>query len=211
MALAPDNSVRERPIVRPRHRAALWTALAVSLIATATLAFAPIGLAQPTGQQTARACKLHPNRAKCRPATATIAAAHALPADWRTDMLASVNAQRMSKGAPDLRACARLDQVAQAYAAEMAAANHFDHTGPDGRSPFDRMEGAGYDYAYAAENIAAGQRSVREVMAGWIDSPGHYANIVNPHLGDVGFGYAYKAGSDYGTYWVQSFGSGGSC
>ncbi len=126
-------------------------------------------------------------------------------------MLTSVNEQRAQASAGALSACPRLDLEAQAYAETMAATSHFDHTGPDGRSPFDRMADAGYDYSYAAENIAAGQDSVKEVMAGWIDSPGHYSNIVNPHLTDVGFGYARRAGSEYGTYWVQAFGSGGRC
>ena len=136
---------------------------------------------------------------------------HELPATWRTDMLASVNDQRAATGAPKLRSCSRLDEVAQAYAATMASRNHYGHTGPDGESPWDRMAAKGYVYRQAAENIAAGYGTVAEVQKGWIESPGHYSNMVNPGLEDVGFGYAYSPDSTYGTYWVQVFGTGGSC
>jgi uncharacterized protein YkwD len=48
-------------------------------------------------------------------------------------------------------------------------------------------------------------------MDAWVHSPGHYENLVNPELRQVGFGYAYDPQSAYGAYWVQDFGSGRGC
>lgn len=139
-------------------------------------------------------------------------AAPATPAaeGWQEDMLASVNALRAAAGVAPLTLCAPLNRASADYARVMASQGWFDHTGPDGRQPWDRMAAAGYDYRAAGENIAAGQPDVRDVMAAWRDSPGHYANIVSPNFRHLGVGRA--ASSDqYGIYWVQNFGAGGSC
>lgn len=93
----------------------------------------------------------------------------------------------------------------------MSARDHYGHTGPDGSQPGERMLREGYRWRAAAENIAAGQRSVEEVMAGWVSSPGHYANLVNPVLRHVGLGHASSPTSGYGDYWVQNFARGRGC
>ena len=69
----------------------------------------------------------------------------------------------------------------------------------------------GYRWRALAENIAAGQRTVADVMAGWIASPGHYANLVNPAYRHVGLGHASSDAGAYGDYWVQDFGRGRGC
>ena len=93
----------------------------------------------------------------------------------------------------------------------MASADTFAHVGPDGTEPWDRMTRQGFVWRVAAENIAAGQSTIDEVMDAWVNSPEHYANLVNPALRQVGFGYAYDTGSTYGGYWVQNFGRGSGC
>jgi uncharacterized protein YkwD len=62
----------------------------------------------------------------------------------------------------------------------MANNNYFDHKDRDGRTPGDRAELAGYDFQQVGENIAAGQDTVRKVVDGWMASPGHCANLMNP-------------------------------
>jgi uncharacterized protein YkwD len=114
------------------------------------------------------------------------------------------NAERTKKGCRKLSADTTLTKVAQAHSVDMAKKNYFAHNSKDGRSPFQRMSDAGYDYAAAAENIAAGQRTPKEVVAGWMNSPGHKANILNCDLTEIGVGYA--TGGDYGVYWTQDFG-----
>lgn len=98
----------------------------------------------------------------------------------------------------------RLIAAAQKYAVVMANNGQFSHTGPDGRSPFDRMKAEGYYYRTAGENIAFGHRNVPEVMAGWIASPGHEANI-RGNYANAGFGS--MADSNGRIYWVADFGT----
>lgn len=134
------------------------------------------------------------------------------PSEWQREMLGDVNALRAKAGADPVRLCAALNRSAQAYAQLMGERNHFDHHGPDGSSPGDRMEAAGYEGVRAwGENIAAGQTDVAEVMAAWRDSPGHYTNIVEPRFTHLGVGFATVEGSEYSTYWAQNFGAGGTC
>ncbi|RKT56195.1 CAP domain-containing protein [Saccharothrix australiensis] len=113
------------------------------------------------------------------------------------------NAERAANGCPALVADERLDVAARAHSADMAARNYFDHGSRDGRTFVDRVEAAGHP-APGAENIAAGQRTPEAVVAGWMASPGHRANILNCGLKSLGVGLA--RGGTYGLYWTQNFG-----
>ena len=86
----------------------------------------------------------------------------------------------------------------------MAANNYFSHTSRNGASFATRIRRAGYRYRLAAENIAAGQQSPEEVVASWMSSPAHRANILNCDFKELGVGMA-KGGS-YRIYWTQAFG-----
>jgi uncharacterized protein YkwD len=125
-------------------------------------------------------------------------------------MLALVNAQRAKVGASPLVLCAPLSVASRKYARVMARTGHFGHTGPDGRQPWDRGSAEGYEFRAYGENIADGQDTVREVMRGWVNSPGHYANLVNKTFTHLGVGRADSAGR-HSEYWVQNFGAGGRC
>ena len=124
-------------------------------------------------------------------------------------MLARVNALRASVGVGPVALCAPLTLVAQAYAEEMARAGVLLHEGPDGAEPWDRMRAAGYRWSRASENLARGYVDVAAVMAGWIASPGHYANLVDPEAHDVGLGLAVDAAGAH--WWVQDLAAGGTC
>lgn len=113
------------------------------------------------------------------------------------------NAERAAQGCPALAADDRLAEAARAHSADMAARNYFDHVSQDGRSFVDRVKAAGYP-SPGAENIAAGQRTAEAVVKGWMDSPGHRANILNCKLKALGVGMA--RGGSYGIYWTQNFG-----
>ncbi|WP_447007645.1 CAP domain-containing protein [Saccharothrix isguenensis] len=113
------------------------------------------------------------------------------------------NAERAAHGCPALSADDRLTAAARAHSADMAARNYFDHVSQDGRTFVDRVKAAGYP-APGAENIAAGQRTAEAVVKGWMDSPGHRANILNCKLKTLGAGMA--RGGSYGIYWTQNFG-----
>jgi len=90
--------------------------------------------------------------------------------------------------------------------ADMAENNYFSHTSQDGRTLSDRITAAGYTWNSAAENIAAGYSTAISVVAGWINSPGHHANMLSITFCDIGVGYAYNTVTDYDHYWVQNFG-----
>lgn len=130
---------------------------------------------------------------------------------WRAEMLASINSVRAAAGVRALKPCPALRRSAQEYAALMAVRDHFGHVGPDGSEPEERIRIEGYRWRVLGENIAAGQRSVADVVAAWVASPGHYANLVDPRFRHVGLGHAFSNVGDRGDYWVQSFGRGRGC
>jgi len=149
-----------------------------------------------------------PTAAAAESTTSTTAS---LPDGWRRPMMARLNQVRVAAGLTPVRGCAALRRTAVDYAQQMAAQDSFGHIAPDGTGPGERMRSHGYLYRFGAENIAAGQRTVTQVMDAWIASPEHYANILDPRVTHVGLGFAASGSSRYGTYWVQEFGYGGVC
>jgi len=117
------------------------------------------------------------------------------------------NEHRRAAGCGDLVWNAALATAAQGHANDMAANDYFSHTGRDGSKFTARIRNAGYKYRLAAENIAGGQESPEEVVAGWMSSAGHRANILNCRLQHIGIGYGYNPNSAYVSYWVQDFGA----
>ncbi|HVY44353.1 MAG TPA: CAP domain-containing protein [Minicystis sp.] len=101
---------------------------------------------------------------------------------------------------------AALQQAARAHSKDMATRNYFDHVSPEGVNPEQRTRAAGFKGSGMGENIAAGDRTAAAVVNGWMNSPGHCVNIMDPHYKSLGVGYAEGAGS-YHTYWTQDFGN----
>lgn len=102
---------------------------------------------------------------------------------------------------------AELATAAEAHSRAMANGNFFDHKGSDGTTPGDRAELAGYSGGQVGENIAAALDSARKVVDGWLASPGHCANLMNPQFRDLGAAYAVDPKSDAGIYWTALFGA----
>lgn len=138
-------------------------------------------------------------------------------ATWQEQMLTSLNAIRADKGLKPLIMCKSLTQAAQNYAKTMATQDFFSHEGKDGSTMGQRIQRAGYKWRDSrvasgiAENIAAGQGSVKAVMKDWKNSTGHYENMTNSKLRHVGFGMAANQKSTHKKYWVQNFGYGATC
>jgi uncharacterized protein YkwD len=126
---------------------------------------------------------------------------------FEAQVLTLVNAERAKEGISPLTRNAQLDAATQRHSDDMACNNFMDHTGSDGSSPWDRMNQAGYSWSMAAENVAAGYSTPASVVAGWMNSPGHKANILNAGLEEIGIAYAYKSSADYGCYWTTDFGT----
>jgi len=120
-------------------------------------------------------------------------------------VLKLVNQHRRAAGCGELVRNTALARAAQAHARDMARNDYVSHTSLTGASFTTRMSQAGYRYSWAAENTAAGFRTPKAVVAAWMQSPGHRANILNCRLTESGVGYAYNRGSTYGAYWVQVF------
>jgi len=114
-----------------------------------------------------------------------------------------VNEERARAGCPSAQGEAALHDLARGHSADMAARGYFDHTDPDGRTPWDRAEAAGIS-GVGGENIAMGAPDARSVMEMWMDSPGHRANILNCDFTRIGVGM--HAGSGGGPWWTQVFG-----
>lgn len=111
-----------------------------------------------------------------------------------------VNEHRQSIGAEPLVWLNDLGDVARAHSQDMADRGFFSHTNPDGDDPFDRMSDAGISYGWAGENIAWGYTSAEAVVQGWLDSPGHRANIENVNYTHHGIGHVAE-----GNYWTHLF------
>ena len=120
-----------------------------------------------------------------------------------TEVLNIINQRRAENGAGPLELDESLTQVAYAHSLDMVERNFFNHSNPDGLSPFDRMKNYGIEYSSAAENIAAGQQTPEDVMEAWMNSPGHRKNILNPAYNKIGIGVA--KGGFYGIYWTTCF------
>ncbi|MFI2205710.1 CAP domain-containing protein [Streptomyces sp. NPDC020192] len=120
------------------------------------------------------------------------------------EVVALTNAERGRIGLAPLAVDPLLTAAAQAHCADMVARDFYDHTSPDGAQPWDRAARAGSRLRTIGENIACGQRSPAEVVTGWMNSPGHRANILKREFGHIGIGFA--GGGRAGTYWCQLFG-----
>lgn len=108
--------------------------------------------------------------------------------------------------APPLIESNSLEDAAAGHARNMARKKFFDHRAPDGSQPKDRVIRAGYQPRLTGENIALGPESAEEVVAGWLDSPGHCANIMDQRFQHIGVGLSVGRGRGK-IYWVQNFGA----
>jgi uncharacterized protein YkwD len=105
--------------------------------------------------------------------------------------------------APPVRLSETLASVAFGHAADMARHDYFEHEDLAGHSPADRVRAVGYREKLVGENIAYGPESPEEVVQGWLQSPGHCENIMDPRFAEMGIAYAAGQASRRGLYWVQ--------
>ena len=105
--------------------------------------------------------------------------------------------------APPLSLSGTLADVAFGHATDMAVHDYFEHQDLSGQSPADRVRAAGYQEKLVGENIAYGPQSVEEVVKGWLASPGHCENIMDPRFAQMGIGLAPGRASRHGLFWVQ--------
>lgn len=141
-------------------------------------------------------------------ASPKISQTHFPPAINKTVLLQLVNDARR-KGcncgaahygpAPALTWNDQLEKAALNHSNDMLEKKYFSHTGSDGSSTGERIINAGYSWKFFGENIALGYKTEKEVVDGWLSSPGHCKNIMNKNYREMGVARA-------GDYWTQDFG-----
>lgn len=112
-----------------------------------------------------------------------------------------VNEERTKAGLSPVTGDTTIQSAAQVRAAESAVS--FSHTRPNGQNFSTALTEAGVTYKGSGENLAWGQKTPEEVMKGWMNSPGHKANLLNPDFTKIGVGYYQNANGV--NYWSQLF------
>ncbi len=123
--------------------------------------------------------------------------------DYEKEVARLVNVERSKRGLQTLTLNAQISKVARLKSQDMVNKHYFSHTSPTYGSPFKMMESFGIRFSTAGENIAYGQKTPAEVMNGWMNSPGHRANILSSTYTNIGVGLAKT--STGVKYWTQMF------
>ena len=122
---------------------------------------------------------------------------------FNAEVLRLINEERAAAGLSPLADSTLLDQAASVRSREINET--FSHTRPDGRTCYTALAEVGATYTHASENIAIGQFTPEEVVAGWMNSAGHRKNILTEDFTQTGIA-AYPASGEYSGYaWVQFF------
>jgi len=119
---------------------------------------------------------------------------------YETEVIRLVNVERAKNGLKPLTENWELSRVARYKSQDMHDKHYFDHNSPTYGTPFNMMKNFGITYRTAGENIAMGYRTPQAVVTGWMNSPGHRANILNGNFKQIGVGYVAD-----GNYWTQMF------
>ena len=204
----------------PRNR--LVAALAVALLA---------GMASPAGATIHRVTKRDATvrhktirHITARPIPSSCPGADLEPTETdlgsiRAATLCLVNRERAGHGERPLTPNERLERAAQGYTEGMSFGDYFEDVGPRGETPLSRMRAAGYISSSrigyeVGENIAWGtlwEATPSAIVAAWMASPGHRANILDARFRDSAVGVSPQpplslAGGQAGAIYTQDFG-----
>jgi len=123
------------------------------------------------------------------------------------NIISLTNASRKEFGLGSVVENSVLNKAAQAKANDMLAKGYFSHNNPDGKTPWDFIVAAGYNYLSAGENLAINFTEAENVETAWMNSPGHKANILNKNFEEIGVGIAEGQYQDHmAIFVVQMFG-----
>ncbi|WDZ87420.1 CAP domain-containing protein [Micromonospora cathayae] len=157
----------------------------------------------PAPSRTTAPSRRTAERSKAPTPRATTAAPLATGGTEQAQVVALVNAERAKAGCGALSVDAKLTTAAQRHSEDQAAHKKMSHTGSDGSDAGDRLDRVGYDWRGYGENVAWNQQTPAAVMAAWMNSAGHRANILNCAFTEIGVGVARSNG----PYWTQVFGT----
>lgn len=113
-----------------------------------------------------------------------------------------VNAARQGQGLRALRADGDLMRAAQIHACDIGRHGRMTHQGADGSNSAERAERAGFNTCLTAENLAWGLPRAEQIVAGWMNSPGHRRNILLDRATHYGIGIAE---GPQGPMWVMLY------
>lgn len=101
----------------------------------------------------------------------------------------------------------RLAAAAAGHSRDMAQNDYFSHDSLRGTQASHRADAQGYRWLAVGENIAAGE-DFRDsnVVAGWMNSPAHCNNIMDPEYSEVAVACVARPGTTYGRYWTMMLG-----
>ncbi len=119
---------------------------------------------------------------------------------YEQEVIRLVNAERAKYGLAALTEDWELSRVARYKSQDMHDNRYFAHSSPTYGTPFQMIRAFGLSYRTAGENIAMGYATPAAVVAGWMNSEGHRANILNSAYTKIGVGYVAD-----GHYWTQQF------
>jgi uncharacterized protein YkwD len=132
-----------------------------------------------------------------KPTAAPTAAQGSSLSALAAEVVRQVNAERAAAGLGALKVDSDLTAAACVRAKEISTSGNFSHTRPDGSSCFTVSS------KVFGENIAMGYSTADKVMAAWMNSSGHRANILRSSFGSIGV-CAYSVNGV--VYWAQEFG-----
>lgn len=118
------------------------------------------------------------------------------------------NKERTRIGLNPLKLNTNLSQAAMAKGEDMFADQYWSHTAPDGTQPWAFIHQAGYEYKVAGENLARDFSNTPNMVAAWMASPTHKANMINAQYKEIGVAVIDGVLDGYETTLVvQMFGS----
>ncbi len=123
------------------------------------------------------------------------------------EMAVVVNRVRVERGLPPLKLNLELCRAAQMMSDEILLTGNFGHIDSARRRADARALLVGYEFEWLGENLAAGQPTLERAIQGWLNSPSHQANLLNPAYREMGLGFTRLEGSRYGVCWAQLLGS----
>ena len=105
-------------------------------------------------------------------------------------LLADTNDSRSANQVAGLTLNSKLSAAAQSSADDMAARNYWSHDTPEGNPPWIWVNNQSYSYKKVGQNLATGFSDEQSTINGWMASPPHRQNMLDPEFTEVGFGFA---------------------
>lgn len=140
--------------------------------------------------------------------SAPVGCAYSENGGFESTLINLINTERTANGLAAYGINGLLTSAARGHSQDMACNAYFSHTGLDGSTSASRVAAQGYSYSWVGENIYAGSggyNSPESAFTYWMQSPAHYANLMNVNYTEIGIGYVFYASSPYGGYFTANF------